>query len=89
MDDHLLAMAYMGEEAKRFCQSEIGEYLLGRAKQEELDAVEALVNVSTFRRNRIRDLQNKIWRARSVQGWLAELITDGHMARQQLENDDD
>lgn len=89
MDKALLAAAFMGEEAENFCRSDVGEYLLGRAKQAEQEAMEALATVSTFRRNRIRALQNEVWRARSFQGWLAELITDGRMARQQLESDND
>jgi hypothetical protein len=88
VDKELLAIAYMGGEAESFCRSEIGEYLLGRAKQAELDAVEGLASVSPWRRNRIRTLQNEIWRARAFQGWLAELITDGRMALEQLESED-
>ena len=89
MDDQLLAMAYMGREAEDFCNSEIGKYLVGRAEQEEREALEALSTVSTFRKNRIRELQNQVWRARSLQAWLGELITDGRMALQQLESEDD
>jgi hypothetical protein len=38
-----------------------------------------------WRRRRIEQLQNQLWRARSFKGWLAELVNSGKQAEEQLE----
>jgi hypothetical protein len=80
-DDHTLwAEASLGRDADEFISSDIGRYLLGRCEQDIQDAIEKLSVVSPWRRNRIRQLQNEIWRAQSVKGWIQELITAGRQA---------
>jgi hypothetical protein len=59
--------------------------MLGRAEQEEQEAIEALASVWPWRRHRIEQLQNQLWRARSIKGWLAELVNSGKQAEEQLE----
>lgn len=85
MNEVLWAEAVLGKDAEDFLKSELGRYLLGRAEQEERDAIDKLATVSSWRRNRIRELQAHIWRARSVRGWLLELIQSGKQAEMQLE----
>lgn len=81
----LIAEAVLGRDAQEFLASEIGRYLLGRAQMDEREAMEALVSVKWWRRRRIIELQSRIYRARSVRGWLAEIITDGRQAESVLE----
>lgn len=83
--NELFAEAMIGKDAEEFLASDIGRYVLGRAEQEESDAVEMLARVSPWRRSRITQLQNEIWRARAFKGWLAELVITGHQALSQLE----
>ena len=87
MDKNLLADAILGKDAEDFVQSEIGKYLIGCAEQETLDAITQLKKVYPWRRRKITELQNKIWRAESFQTWLAELIISGKQATQQLEEE--
>jgi aminoglycoside phosphotransferase len=49
--------------------------------------MQQLKNVYPWRRRKITELQNKIWRAESLQQWLSELIIQGTQATQQLEED--
>ena len=84
MIELLFAEAVLGKDAEEFLGSEIGRYILGRAEQEEKEAIDALAVVSSWRRNRIRELQAQVWRARSVKQWLGELIQAGHQAQMQL-----
>lgn len=84
-EEMLFAEAVLGRDAEDFLNSELGRYLVGRAEQEEATAIDLLSRVSPWRRNRIRELQNEIWRARSVRGWLAELVTAGRAATHALE----
>ena len=81
----LIAEAVLGRDAQEFLASEVGRYLLGRAQMDEREAMEALVSVKWWRRRRIIELQSRIYRARSVRSWLAEIITDGRQAESVLE----
>lgn len=81
----LIAEAVLGRDAQEFLASEIGRYLLGRAQMDEREAMEALVSVKWWRRRRIIELQSRIYRARSVRSWLAEIISDGRSAESSLE----
>lgn len=84
MIELLFAEAVLGKDAEEFLGSELGRYVVGRAEQEEKEAIDALAVVSSWRRNRIRELQAQVWRARSVKHWLGELIQAGHQAQMQL-----
>jgi CelD/BcsL family acetyltransferase involved in cellulose biosynthesis len=85
MSDLLMAEAVLGRDAREFLSSEIGQYIVGRAGIEKQEAQDQLSRVSPWRRNRIRQLQNEVWRAESVVSWLAELITNGQQAEAVLE----
>jgi hypothetical protein len=85
MSDELYSEAMIGQDAEEFLTSDVGKFLIGCADQEIQEAMDQLKKCHPWRHRRIRELQNKIWRAESVQGWLAELITRGRQAMQQLE----
>lgn len=85
-EEVLLAEAMLGRDAEDFLNSDIGRYIVGRAEQEAAEAAELLAKVSPWRRRRIAQLQNEIWRANSVKGWLAEMVTSGKAAFHALEN---
>ena len=88
MSQELFAEAILGRDAEEFIQSDIGKYLIGCAEQEAQEAMEELKHVYSWRRRKITELQNKIWRAESVQSWIAEIIIKGKQATQQLEGED-
>jgi hypothetical protein len=85
MDDLLYAEAILGKDAEEFMASDVGRYLLGRAEQEADEANDKLKRISPWRRRRITELQNEIWRAESVKGWLIEIIRAGEAAEHALE----
>lgn len=85
MDDLLYAEAMLGEDAKEFLASDVGRYLIGRAEQEAEEAADKLKRISPWRRRRITELQNEIWRAESVRGWLIEMVKAGDSATHALE----
>jgi hypothetical protein len=85
MTDLLMAEAVLGRDAQEFLSTDLGRYIVGRAAQEKAEAQEKLSRVSPWRRNRIRQLQNEVWRAESVVGWLAELVNSGQQAEAALE----
>lgn len=82
----LFAEAVLGRDAEEFLATDLGRYLVGRCDQEIEEAQAELSRVSPWRRRRIQQLQNTIWRAQSFKGWLGALITDGHAAQAALED---
>lgn len=86
--DVLLAEAVLGRDAEDFCRSELGQFILGRCDQEIAEAQDKLNRVSSWRRRRIQELQNEVWRAKSVKGWLVELISNGRAAEAALNERD-
>ena len=87
MSDELFAEAMIGKDAEEFIRSDIGRYIIGCAEQEAQDALDQLKRVYPWRRRKITELQNKIWRAESIQSWLAELVIKGQQAIQQLDEE--
>ena len=83
----LYAEAIIGRDAEDFVNSDIGRYVIGCAEQEANEAMAQLKNIYPWRRRKITELQNKIWRAESMQTWISELIIKGRQAQQQLEED--
>ena len=81
----MFSEAAMGRDAQEFLKTDIGRYLIGCAKQEADDAMHDLKTVHPWRRRRITELQNKIWRAESFRGWLADLILQGKAAEHTLD----
>lgn len=80
-----MAEAVLGRDAEEFLSTELGRYITGRCEQEIADAQEELSTVWPWRKRRIQALQNQVWRAQSVKGWLAELIANGKAAEAALE----
>ena len=85
-NEALYAEAVLGRDAEEFLSSDMGRYLIGRAQLEAQEAMEQLKKVSTWRRRRIQELQNKIWRAESIEAWLVELVSSGKAAEAALED---
>ena len=82
-----MAEAVLGRDADEFLSSELGRFIVGRCDQEIQEAQALLSEVSPWRRNRIRQLQNQVWRARSMKAWLVELVNAGRMAEAALDDD--
>jgi len=80
MDDELIAAAELGDEAKRFLESDLGKCLLGMAQQEVALAQEKLERVSPTDVEAIRALQNQAQLGRQFEAWLLELLDKGNNA---------
>lgn len=86
--DYLLASAVLGKDAEEFLQTELGQFLIGRAEQEKQAALMQLATVDVNDANRIQKLQNHFYRADSFVGWLSELIQQGQQSFKILESQD-
>ena len=88
-NDPLLETAVFGKEVENFLQTNIGRYIVERAEKQAEQAMEELKRVAWWRGRRIKQLQNRIAVAESVQQWLADAIMDGLSATRSLESNDD
>jgi hypothetical protein len=84
--DILMAEAILGTDAQEFLNSELGQTILGFARMERDEAMEKLKTCAVWRKTRIRQLQNDIWKAESFEAWMVGLIQAGQVAIEQLEN---
>jgi hypothetical protein len=84
----LEAAVTLGEQTVQFLQGPVGKYLTQRAEEVEREALEALANVSPYEPDAIRKLQNQVWVANSVVGWLQEAIEAAVQAHRQLEDEE-
>jgi hypothetical protein len=79
-EQELIAQAEIGEEARKFVESDLGKCVLGMAEQEALAAMEELVSTDPGDWKKIARLQMQIQSARNFEKWLAELIDEGDNA---------
>lgn len=87
----LVAEADLANETVEWLHSPVGRYIIGCAHQEMADASALLAQTWPWRRRRIQELQNRIWRAKALLSWLRELILAGQAAHQTIlesEHDD-
>ena len=88
-DDVLIAEAELGEESRKFMESDLGKVLLGLARQETGLAQIALETVDPNEKSKIVQLQNQAWLGRKFEEWLLDLVDKGESAmnvfRQQQE----
>lgn len=87
MFEVLMAQAVLGRDAEEFLNTELAKYVFGRAEQEKALAQEKLSKVSPWRKRRIQELQNEVWRAEALKDWFAELVSEGKAAEAQLEEE--
>ncbi len=89
MRELLMAEAVLGKDAEEFLNTDIGRYMMGRCEQEIDEAQDLLSRVSPWRRRRITELQNQIYRAKSLKSWLIELVNNGNAAQAVLTEDNE
>lgn len=80
MSDELIAAAEIGDEAKSFMESQLGQVMLGMAKQDAQIAMETLSQVDCTDSKKIRVLQNTVYLANTFEQWLNELFSKGENA---------
>lgn len=87
LDAELMSARHTGLEAEKFLNTRLGQYMVNRAKEEIETARAGLEEVSPQNKDKIQELQNDIRLARKFTNWLGHAIQEGHMAEQQLQED--
>jgi hypothetical protein len=88
-EDTLAAEAIIGDEAEAFMHSDLGRTILGIADQEAQDALAQLKSAQPTDTEKIRSLQNIIWRSEQFKGWLADLIDRGVQALRVIQHEEE
>lgn len=83
--DELFREAKFMFEVTDFLETPIGRYLVARSDEEIERSLQALSKVDPENAKAVRELQTKIRVASSWQDWLADVITEGRNAHQQLQ----
>ena len=78
--DELIASAEIGDQARKFLESDLGKCVLGMARQQIEGAWLDLENVDPTQTEKIRALQNKAQLGRQFEQWLKELLQEGENA---------
>lgn len=84
----LLGEVQFGIEVEAFLNSSLGKYLVQKAETERDAALEKLKVADPDNAKEIRRLQNEVWRAESMQTWLAEAIQTGWNAETTIAQQD-
>lgn len=79
-DDELIATAELGEEARKFLESDLGKCLIGMARQEVQAAREKLGDIDPGDMKGIEALQNHVKVGIWFEDWLNELLSRGENA---------
>ena len=88
-NDELLQRAQFGREVELFWGSRIGQYLQDRAKECYTAAIQELEVVDPTDAKKIARIQADIFKAKSFETWLSEVVMDGLKSLELLEGEHD
>lgn len=87
-EETLTAEVLIGDDAEAFLNSDLGRTILGIAELEAKAATEDLKSAKVTDPDRLRELQNIIWRSEKFKQWLGELVDRGRQAFHTLEHEE-
>jgi hypothetical protein len=75
--EELYQRAGFGKAVEAFWNSQIGDYLRNRAREEYAEALAKLMICDPTDSKTVMRLQGEVWRAKGFEDWLSEAIVDG------------
>lgn len=88
-NDPTVRDAVFGKQVEDFLSSDIGEYLIKKAKDEIDSALEKLKKCDPTDSVRVQSLQNQVKVCESIVGWLGDVVINGQQAMRQIEGKDE
>jgi hypothetical protein len=76
----LISDALIGEEAEKFVTGQLGQKVIELARLEVDAAALDMRDADLKDDKKLRDIQNRIWRATQFESWLQEIINKGREA---------
>ena len=86
-EDELKEKVIVGQEAEDFVSGPLGQKLIELARLEVDAAALEMRDVDLKDDRKLRDIQNRIWRATQFEGWLEEIVVAGREAYKQLKGE--
>ena len=83
--DEIEASMQFGLRVQQFLKTDVGQYLVGRARIEADEAVEKLKTCPSWRPKLVQKYQNQIMVAEWFEHWLAGAVQDGLNAKHIIE----
>ena len=88
-DEPLVRTGVFGQQVEDFLQTDIGDYLLQRAKLEEREAIEELIRgFGSLTTDQLFEVRARIWQARKFQEWLGRAVEMGMQALEMLKEEE-
>jgi hypothetical protein len=85
----LYAEVVLGQDVDEFFKSDIGRYVIGRSLEVVQECTEKLKTVRPDYKNKVKDLQNRIFQAEAALKWLNEALIIGRESLEQLNEMED
>lgn len=86
-EEELQDKALAGSEAEDFVNGPVGQKVIELARLEVDAAALEMRDVDLKDEKKLREIQNRIWRATQFEGWLEEIIVAGREAYKQLKGE--
>lgn len=82
----LMDVAILGEQVDNFWRTDVGKFLDEHIEEERKTGLEALTTVDAEDPKRVREAQNRVWRATEMKSWISQAIMSGLKAKMVLED---
>jgi hypothetical protein len=86
-EEELTEKVLAGQEAEDFVNGRVGQKVIELARLEVDAAALDMRDVDLKDEKKLREIQNRIWRATQFEGWLEEIIVSGREAYKQLKGE--
>lgn len=84
--EDLMPVAIFGRQVGQFMSSDIGKYMLGRARDQYEAALDEFKRCDVNDVEVVRGLQNQMKMAENVRSWLEQAVQEGLQALKLLED---
>ena len=85
-NEEMMRRAVFGKQVDNFISSQIGQYMLHRAREQRCAAQDEFKKVSPNNAEKVAEIQNTIMMADNVENWLRDAVGDGLRALNILED---
>jgi hypothetical protein len=88
MSDERVSVAQFGKQVEMFLETDIGRYLVSRAKEDIDQAVEEMKRTNPHDVKLMLTVQNRVHVAETVLSWLGDAIRSGHSSLESLKEEE-
>jgi hypothetical protein len=86
-EEELTEKVIVGQEAEDFVHGRVGQKVIELARLEVDAAALDMRDVDLKDEKKLREIQNRIWRATQFEAWLEEIIVEGKESYKQLKGE--